>query len=196
MQVINMNYIEYIIELVKLFIIAIPFVLLFAYMDAKAKQREKENATPQEEKEIDKEDGEASTTEEYPYIKPYLLTKNEWAFYKKLKPITDKYRLHILSKVRLADLVNVKSGLSKSDYYKAFAKIKAKHVDFVLANPSNLKVYCVIELDDPSHNEIERQQRDFFLEKVCEVVKLPLIRCTSIEGIEDQICEKLKINKK
>ncbi len=157
---------------------------------------DKKNTTPLEEKEIDIENGTADTSEDYPYIKPYLLTKKEWAFYKALKPITDKYHLHILAKVRLADLVEVKQGLSNSQYFKAFAKIKAKHVDFVLARPSNLAVLCAIEVDDSSHNDVERQQRDFFLDKVCETVKLPLIRCTDINGVEDQICEKLKIHKK
>lgn len=157
---------------------------------------DKKNSTPPEVKEIDTENGIAEECEEYPYVKPYLLTKNEWAFYKALKPITDKYHLHILAKVRLADLVSVRSGLSKSNYNKAFSKIKAKHVDFVLANPANLAVLCAIELDDSSHDGIDRQQRDFFLDKVCETVKLPLIHCKNINGVEDEICEKLKIHKK
>lgn len=182
--------------IIELFVISIPFILIFAYMQAKIEAKEKKEATQQEEKEIDTENGEAESCEEYPYIKPYLLTKNEWAFYKALKPITDKYHLHILAKVRLADLISVKNGLSKSNYNKAFSKIKAKHVDFVLAKPTNLAVLCAIELDDSSHNEIDRQQRDFFLDKVCETVKLPLIRCTNINGVEDEICEKLKIHKK
>ena len=79
--------------------------------------RDKKNTTPPEEKEIDIENGKAETTEEYLYIKPYLLTKKEWAFYKALKPITDKYHLHILAKVRLADLVEVKKGLSNSQVF-------------------------------------------------------------------------------
>ncbi|MDE6580331.1 MAG: DUF2726 domain-containing protein, partial [Ruminiclostridium sp.] len=106
------------------FIIAMPFAFIFGMISA---IKEKKLATPPEEKETDIENGEAETTEEYPYIKPYLLTKKEWAFYKALKPITDKYHLHILAKVRLADLVEVKKGLSNSQYFKAFAKIKAKH---------------------------------------------------------------------
>lgn len=183
-------------NILELFIILIPVILIFAYMDAVNKKREKENTTLPEEKGIDTENGEAENTEEYPYIKTYLLTKNEWAFYKALKPITDKYNLHILSKVRLADLIEVKKGLGNSQYFKAFAKIKAKHVDFVLAKPANLDVLCAIEVDDSSHEDVERQQRDFFLDKVCETVKLPLIHCTDINGVEDQICEKLKIHKK
>lgn len=192
----NVEYVEYVKSIAELFIILIPIILIFAYMDSVNKKKEKENATLPEEKEIDIENGEAETTEEYPYIKPYLLTKKEWAFYKALKPITDKYHLHILAKVRLADLVEVKKGLSSSQYFKAFAKIKAKHVDFVLARPANLAVLCAIEVDDGSHDDIDRQKRDFFLDKVCETVKLPLIRCTDINGVEDQICDKLKIHKK
>ena len=186
-------------ELLGLGIILILILVIFIFLPVKLVEifcRDKKNTNPPEEKEIDTENGEAETTEEYPYIKPYLLTKKEWAFYKALKPITDKYNLHILAKVRLADLVEVKKGLSNSQYFKAFAKIKAKHVDFVLARPANLAVLCAIEVDDGSHEDVERQQRDFFLDKVCETVKLPLIRCTDINGVENQICEKLKIHKK
>lgn len=187
---------ELTISIMELFIISIPFILILAYMQAKIEDKEKKEATQQEEKEIDIENGEAENCEEYPYVKQYLLTKNEWNFHKDLKKITDKYNLHILAKVRLADIVGVKKGLSSKENYRAFSKIKAKHVDFVLAKPENLAVLCAIELDDRSHDEIDRQQRDFFLDKVCETVKLPIIHCTNINGVEDEICEKLKIHKK
>lgn len=178
-----------------LLIIISVFIGFFKILDWLS--RDKKNSTPQDEnKETDTENGEAEPTEEYPYIKTYLLSKNEWAFYKKLKPIADKYKIHILAKVRLADLTNVKKGLSNSKYYKAFGKIKAKHLDFVLANPNNLAVLAAIELDDKSHEEIDRQQRDFFIEKLCETIKLPLIRTNGQEDIETLICEKLKITKK
>ena len=66
----------------------------------------------------------------------------------------------------------------------------------MLANPNNLAVLAAIELDDKSHEEIDRQQRDFFIEKLCETIKLPLIRTNGQEDIETLICEKLKITKK
>lgn len=189
---------EIIISMLVLVILcAIPIIgiiLLVKFTDWAIK--DKKETTPPEEKEIDTENGEAETTDEYPYIKTYLLTKKEWAFYRALKPITDKYNLHILAKVRLADLVEVKKGLNNSQYSKAFNKIKAKHIDFVLARPKNLAILCAIELDDKSHEDINRQQRDFFLDKVCETIKLPIIRCIDINGIEDEICEKLKMYKK
>ena len=36
-----------------------------------------------------------ATEADLPYTKKLLLTKNEWAFYKKLKPICDRHNLHL-----------------------------------------------------------------------------------------------------
>ena len=179
-----------------MYLIIAGIIVIWAYYSAQKENQAKKEATPPEEKETDTEAGKAEESEEYPYIKTYLLSKKEWAFYKALKPITDKYRLHILSKVRLADIVQVKNTYKGRKYFKYFSKISAKHIDFVLADPKNLAIKCAIELDDNSHSQIDRQQRDYFIDKVCETVKLPLIHCTSIDGVEDQICEKLKIYKK
>lgn len=180
--------------------IAIGIFILPIYLMSKSLNNDKKQVTPQDEKDLDTEEdnklGVKQSTDdddEYPYQKVYLLTKNEWSFYRSLKPIADKYRLHILSKVRMADLVQVKKGLTKSKYYAAFGKIKAKHVDFVLADPKNLRIRLAIELDDSSHNDVDVQQKDFFENKVFETVGLPLIRTKSIDGVEQQICEKLKI---
>ncbi|MCM1578143.1 MAG: DUF2726 domain-containing protein [Ruminococcus sp.] len=196
-----LNFFEEIIYLlVALGVIVLPFYFMSKFINDDKKQ-----VTPQDEKEIDTDIQEdekmgikqsTDDNDEYPYQKVYLLTKNEWSFYRSLKPITDKYRLHILSKVRMADLVQVKKGLSKSKYYSAFGKIKAKHVDFVLADPKNLRILLAIELDDNSHNDVNAQQKDYFEDKVFETVGLPLIRTRNIEGVEAQICEKLKITKK
>lgn len=180
-----------------LFIITtILFLIGFVIKTIELKYLKNENEETGEEKDIDTSNGKAEESEEYPYIRPYLLTKNEWSFYKSLKPITDKYNLHILAKVRLGDLVDVKKGLSKSERSRAYARVRSKHVDFVLANPKNLAVLCVIELDDSSHQRIDRQQRDYFVDEVCKTVKLPIIHCTGINRVEDEICDKLKIHKK
>lgn len=113
----------------------------------------------------------ANEEQKLPYHFKYLLTKNEWEFYKKLKITSDKYNLHILSKVRLADLVEVDNYLQGNGFNKYFSKIMAKHVDFVLCNPNNLAVRFILELDDSSHNaSSERAERDDFVDKV-------LIKC-------------------
>lgn len=42
------------------------------------------------------------------YQRKKILTKNEYYFYTKLKEVTNKYNLQILTKIRLADLIEVK----------------------------------------------------------------------------------------
>lgn len=111
----------------------------------------------------------------YPFKKVYLLTKNEWNFFKRLKLIIDKYNLSIISKVRLADLIEVDKNKS-ADYQADFERIKSKHIDFAIVKSDNMEVKFLIELDDGSHNSSDRFSRDIFIKKVCEVTGYRLIR--------------------
>ena len=114
--------------------------------------------------------------EQLPYYKiTNLLTPAEQSFYHVLKiAVSDQYDISI--KVRLADLITVQKGLDKASWGKAFNKIKAKHIDFVLCDKSTSEILCAIELDDLSHQQEKRQQRDQFVEKALSVAKLPFAR--------------------
>jgi hypothetical protein len=114
--------------------------------------------------------------EQLPYYKiTNLLTPAELSFYHVLKiAISEQYDISI--KVRLADLVSVQKGMDRVSWGKAFNKIKAKHIDFVLCDKSTSEILCAIELDDPSHQQEKRQQRDQFIEKALSVAKLPFAR--------------------
>lgn len=127
--------------------------------------------------------------ENLPYIKKYLLTKNEWIFYKKIKPICDKYKFHIIAKVRLADIVEVKKGLDNKERQKYFNKIKNKHIDFVICNPENLAIIGLIELDDRSHENKERIKSDNFKDKLSKTVGYKLIRVKQNEDFEKLLIE-------
>lgn len=102
----------------------------------------------------------------FPYQKKYLLTKNEYYFYKKLIPLADNYNLQILAKIRLADLIETKQNLSYIDSNTYFNKIKSKHIDFALVD--NMKVVVLIELDDNSHQHQSRIERDLFVDDVLQ----------------------------
>lgn len=131
-----------------------------------------------------------------PYKKRYFLTKNELNFYKKLKPMSDKYNLCVMAKIRLADLVEVDSYKTK-EFNKYFSKIKAKHIDFALSNPENLEIKYLIELDDSSHNKQDRIERDLFVNKICKETGYVLIRTHGdIMDIEKIINNKYKSNTK
>lgn len=128
-----------------------------------------------------------SKRDKFPYHKIYLLTKHEYAFYKKLRPIADRYNLQILAKVRLADLIGVDGGLDRSTHLRYFSKISSKHIDFVIAD--DMKVLLLIELDDNSHNSEDRIARDKFVDKALSVSGYTLIRTW---GETDEIDEKLR----
>jgi hypothetical protein len=88
----------------------------------------------------------------------------------------------VFGKVRVADVVEPKSGLGRSAWQKAFNKISAKHFDFLLCDKEALSVACAIELDDGSHNSMRRQERDEFLKGVCEAAGIPLIQVSARSG--------------
>ncbi len=70
------------------------------------------------------------------------------------------------AKVRVADLVTLKPGLSQKARRGALNRVAAKHFDFVV---------CAAELNDSSHDTPRAKQRDELLAAVCRQVGLPLV---------------------
>ena len=137
---------------------------------------------------------EKSDDEFLPYKRKNLMTKNEWFFYKQLKPVADKLGFSILCKVRVADLVDIDKGLDKSKWQTAFNRINKKHVDFVLCKPENLYPELLIELDDLSHKSENVIKRDEFIQKLYDKTGYKLLRVQGGGNIEDKIREALELN--
>ena len=114
------------------------------------------------------------SSDDLPYQKKdYLLTKAELSFYRVLKSVVDD-NLLIFSKVRLVDLLWLPKGTKNRQAY--LNKIMSKHVDFVLCKNNTLSPVLAIELDDLSHQEGRRQERDKFVNEVFHKAGLPLLR--------------------
>ncbi|MEE0022513.1 DUF2726 domain-containing protein [Ruminococcus sp.] len=96
------------------------------------------------------------------YKKKYLLTKNEYSFYQKIKPIIQEKNLRILCKIRLADLIEPAVNKNQKEWYAAFNRIKSKHIDFAIAT-DDMKVIALIELQDGTHQKSDRKERDAFV---------------------------------
>lgn len=131
--------------------------------------------------------------ERLPYRKKFLLTKNEYWFYKNLKEIADKYGYAILAKIRFADLVEVNGEAVKSEYMKYFGKIKAKHIDFILCKKENLYPELLIELNDNSHKKEDRIKRDEFVKKIADKVGYKMIFVNGTGDLEDIVTKALEI---
>ncbi len=104
-----------------------------------------------------------------------ILTDREYGFYVKLRELADEYGLQIFTKVRLADLIEPKDRSDLSLWWECFNKIKAKHIDFALAD-RDTNIILLIELDDTSHNRQDRIERDEFVDAVLDNTGYTLMR--------------------
>ncbi|MEZ5943722.1 MAG: DUF2726 domain-containing protein [Planctomycetaceae bacterium] len=119
-------------------------------------------------------DEEASEVPSLPYEQnPEFLTKAERSFFGVLQQAVAG-RYHIFVKVRLADLLTVRSGAEK--WQSHFNRIQSKHIDFVLCDMEQIAPLLAVELDDKSHQRRKRQQRDAFLEEALAAANFSLLR--------------------
>ncbi len=125
----------------------------------------------------------------------YLFTPTEKNFYFSLvKAVNTQFV--VFGKVRIADVLTPDMKKSKK-WWRAFVKISSKHLDYVLCHPADLSVFCVIELDDRSHQRQDRRKRDVFVNKACEDAGLPLLRFTAKRNYDvKKIQEKINVTKK
>lgn len=120
-------------------------------------------------------DKETHTAQTYTYSRQKsLFTKAELSFYRALQEATTE-QYQVLGKVRVADVLKPQTE-NRGDWQRAFNKISAKHFDFVLCDRDSLKVLAAIELDDSSHQRVDRVKRDDFLNQAVKSAGLPLIR--------------------
>lgn len=130
----------------------------------------KEAAAPEPVKEVKTKDYSQS------YQAKYLLTRNEWHEYRKLREYAEARDLRVCPKVRLLDLVEPRRG---EGYMSLLGKIQSKHVDFVITD-KDLHIKAIIELDDNSHNKPDRMERDNFVNEVLTSVGYKVIRTHGI----------------
>jgi very-short-patch-repair endonuclease len=133
---------------------------------------------------------------EFPYQKdPLLFTPAERAFLDVLEQaLGGEFR--IMGKVRLADILKVRPAITGGERLSAFNSIQSKHLDFVACDPDDFSIQFAVELDDRSHNQRNRQDRDAFLDKAMEAAGLPIIRFPakatySVQEVSDTIAARL-----
>ena len=112
---------------------------------------------------------------ELPYrARADFLSETEASFYRVLVSHIDG-RLLVFAKVNVADLLHVRDG-TFAQRRADRSRIDRKHVDFVLCDPDTLQPRAAIELDDASHQQAKRIERDVFLDRAFDAAELPLIR--------------------
>jgi hypothetical protein len=104
----------------------------------------------------------------------------------------------VFGKVRVADLVAVKPGLSNSARQGAVNRVGSKHFDFIVCRATDLSVVCAVELNDKSHASKRAQARDAVKRNVCKAVGLPLFEVTakraySVSELQEQLASAIGV---
>lgn len=108
------------------------------------------------------------------YLRKSLFSPAERSFLGVLEPLLPR-EVRVFGKVRLEDFLGVKSGLERGERQAARNRINRKHVDFLLVRATDLAPVAGIELDDSSHDEDNRKDRDQFVDAVFASAGLPLL---------------------
>lgn len=129
--------------------------------------------------------------------KRYITTKNEQEFYTILLEIAKEIDVLVLAQVSLYNIIKTKENLNYKTKTIYFNKISSKSIDFVLVRKKDNKILLCIELDDSTHNNIKRQQRDFFINKLFKDLEIKLLRYPVYkkyykETLKRKIEEKIK----
>ena len=122
--------------------------------------------------------------EAYPYERTEkLFTAAERSFLGVLERIFgDQHR--ILGKVRLADIIQPRKGLSSSARTTALNRIDRKHVDFAICDLRTLKVIGVVELDDSTHKRPDARRKDEVKDKALTAAGVPVVRIPARRGYQ------------
>jgi len=112
--------------------------------------------------------------EDHPFRrKQYLLSRAERSFYEVLRLVVGT-EMHIFPKVRLLDLLYLPHGTANRIAH--MNRVQSKHVDFVLCDVASVSPVLVIELDDASHERLDRARRDEFVDATLRSAGLPILR--------------------
>lgn len=128
------------------------------------------------------------------FRKAKFMSEAEVRFYKAIaEALGTKFR--IFAKPRLNDIVYAVDA-DRSRWQSRANKLRMKHVDFLLCDPTTLAPVCVIELDDSSHARPDREARDGFVNNALKAAGVPIahfpVRATySQNEITQKISEAL-----
>lgn len=122
------------------------------------------------------------------YAKEFLCSKGEQAFYRVLMHAVPA-GMGLSMKTRLSDVIGCTAEGWKSGWG---AKISQKHVDFVVIDPLTTAILLVIELDDKTHRQADRQTRDVFVDEALAaagvaILRVPAAREYDLEELRDRI---------
>ena len=163
---------------------------------------DKKISKTQEIKEVNQEPFYTNGNKNYKYktyYKPkrYLITINELKFYNVLMEIAKELDLVLFSQVSLYNILETRKNLDYKTKTIYFNKIASKTIDFVLVDKKDCRIKLCIELDDYTHNQRKRIERDLFINELFNELEINLLRYPTYnvyykEKLKNKIQDKMK----
>lgn len=131
----------------------------------------------------DDEDVEKATTD-IKYEKKPIMSDYEIMFYNRMKDLETEY--NIVPQLVLSSVVDKKS---KQKYRSELYRI----IDFAIFSKDYSKLLLLIELNDNTHNQRKRKDRDLKVKKICNSAKIKIITFyTKYPNEKDYIINRIK----
>ncbi len=102
------------------------------------------------------------------YIPKKFLSNKEYNFLTKFIDLEDELHVNIVPQVNLASIIE---KVSDSGFHNELFR----NVDYGIFSADYSKVLLLIELNDDSHNDYKRKQRDVKVKKICDKAGIKLI---------------------
>lgn len=99
------------------------------------------------------------------YKRKEFMTPSELIFYQTLKALEPEYK--VIPQVNLASIIKKVN--------KGYINELFKNIDFAIFDNEFKKVLLLIELNDNTHNQIDRKDRDLKVKKICNDANIKLI---------------------
>lgn len=124
---------------------------------------------------------------EYKYTKKScIMTKTELVFYKTLHETVSGCA--IIPQAHLSMFLDHK--VRGQNWSRAFSRINGKSVDFLICT-NDMKPLISIELDDNTHDRLDRQKRDYFVNSITDSANIPLLRFKAGEWNSEIIKQRI-----
>ena len=104
--------------------------------------------------------------EETIYQKRNLMTNYEYKFYQNIKELEDEYQL-----VPQLNLAAVTKKINNNRYYSELFR----NIDFAIFSKDYQELLLLIEINDQTHNNYNRRDRDMKVKKICNDIGVKLI---------------------
>ena len=120
------------------------------------------------------------------YIPKKFLSNKEYNFLTKFIDLEDELHVNIVPQVNLASIIE---KVSDSRFHNELFR----NIDYGIFSADYSKVLLLIELNDDSHNDYHRRERDKKVRKICDKVGIKLITFyTKYSNEKDYVKNRIK----